>query len=62
MTDNKKGLAAANDQAPNLHSKYHADFIRRAALYLMTAVVEITAFGVLPICVLLIVDRMWGGR
>ncbi|MDP2165105.1 MAG: hypothetical protein Q8K21_12975 [Hydrogenophaga sp.] len=61
MTDNKKGLAAANDQAPNLHAKHKTNFIRRAALYLMTAVVEITAFGILPICALLIVDRLWGG-
>lgn len=62
MTDNKKGLVAPIDQAPNLHAKHKTNFIRLAALYLMTAIVEITAFGVLPICALLIVDRLWSGR
>lgn len=62
MNDNKKGPAAANDQAPDLHDKHRSNFISRGVIALMQAAVKIAVFCALAMSFLVVVDRLWCGR
>ena len=59
MTENKKGLAAANDQAPNHYAKHKANFIRLATFLIASPETAIMA-AVAGFTIGLLLAGLWG--